>query len=115
MTNMTDNVKEFYDKYTQGFEEIGKSQGSIETTVENVNLIKSAFDNGAISAEDACARISNAVKDLPNQVKQYATDLYNAVYSALETPFGDAAEAAGMSKAKILEYAGDITGRRNRC
>ena len=110
MTNMTDNVKEFYDKYTQGFEEIGKSQGSIETTVENVNLIKSAFDNGAISAEDACARISNAVKDLPNQVKQYATDLYNAVYGALQTPFGDAAEAAGMSKAKILEYAGDITG-----
>ena len=110
MTNMTGNVKEFYDKYSQGFEEIGKSQGSIETTVENVNLIKSAFDNGAISAEDACARISNAVKDLPDQVKQYATDLYNTVYSALETPFGDAAEAAGLSKAKILEYAGNITG-----
>lgn len=110
MTNMTGKVKEFYDKYSQGFEEIGKSQGSIETTVENVNLFKSAFDNGAISAEDACARISNAVKDLPNQVKQNATDLYNAIYGALETPFGDAAEAAGLSKAKILEYAGDITG-----
>lgn len=110
MTNMTDNVKEFYDKYSQGFEEIGKSQGSIETTVENVNLIKSAFDSGAISAEDACARISNAVKDLPNQVKQYAIDLYNAIYGALQTPFGDAAEAAGLSKAKILEYTGDITG-----
>lgn len=110
MTNMTGNVKEFYDKYSQGFEEISKSQESIETTVENVNLIKSAFDNGAISAEDACSRISNAVKDLPNEVKQNATDLYNAIYGALGTPFGDAAEAAGLSKAKILEYAGDITG-----
>lgn len=112
-TGVMDKIKETYLQYDGMFADLAENRKNIDTTVGNVNAIKSAFDNGAISAEVACERIKSATSNLPSQIKDNNTAYYNTIYNLLYSPFGDAVESAGLSKIQLLKYAGDLVGSLN--
>lgn len=106
-------IESTYKTYNEKFKKLATSKADIDTTVNNINQIKAAFDNGALSAEQACQTIHNELNNLASQVPANNNAYFNAVYDLLYSPFGKALEDAGIAKSTILSLTGDITGRLN--
>ena len=112
-TGVMDGIKNTYTEYNKTFDKLATENENVNTTVENINKIKSAFDNGALKAEDACQRIKDALDNLPNQVKTNNNEYYNTVYDILYSPFGDALEQAGIAKTQLNALLGNVVGDLN--
>lgn len=112
-TGVMDSIKNTYTEYNKTFDKLATENANVNSTVDNINKIKSAFDNGALSAEDACKRIKDALDGLPDQVKSNNNEFYNTVYDILYSPFGDALEQAGIAKTKINALLGNVVGDLN--